>query len=442
MKEIRKTEYRLKQLLTPQKAEKGIEYVPSQFALPFTHGDRQYVFHTLTKQCVEEALPSFCEAGEGYDELIANYFLVPRGKDENAFYQSILGLMRLFHQEEKKCGFTVLPTFACNARCVYCYQEGTAPVSMTPEIEEQTVRYLLENRDPDRPLYIKWYGGEPLLGEKTIDRISQALCDAGVDYRCNMISNGSLITPAIVEKMTSLWHLESIQLSMDGAEEDYRRRKCYPPGHDEYHDVLHAISLLQDAGIRVSVRCNVDEGNWSRIPQFLEDLRTFVPGWKKVPFYFAPLFEVRGKEGVLDMWEKIISQHPSIRAEGFKTFLEGGGRFDYRFYRCVGDGGSLIITPDGNLYCCEHFPEGAKVGDIWNGITEPKTWGCFCHADGVPDECMGCAFLPICIPLAVCPLINRDCREVNRRILLADLRFELDAALQEETSGEETASAC
>lgn len=30
-----------------------------------------------------------------------------------------------------------------------------------------------------------------------------------------MISNGSLITPLIIEKMTGLWHLERIQITMD-----------------------------------------------------------------------------------------------------------------------------------------------------------------------------------------------------------------------------------
>lgn len=47
-----------------------------------------------------------------------------------------------------------------------------------------------------------------------------------------MISNGSLITPEIIEKMTGLWHLDRIRITMDGNESDYISRHTQWAGAD------------------------------------------------------------------------------------------------------------------------------------------------------------------------------------------------------------------
>ena len=61
--------------------------------------------------------------------------------------------------------------------------------------------------------------------------------------------------------------LNNIQISMDGAEEDYKLRKSYRSYEDHYHGVMDAVSRMSEAGITVTIRCNVDEGNWGAIPQ-------------------------------------------------------------------------------------------------------------------------------------------------------------------------------
>ena len=49
---------------------------------------------------------------------------------------------------------------------------------------------------------------------------------------------------------------------MDGAEPDYIARKRYYTARDQYHTVMEAVSRMSEAGIRVVIRCNVDEENW------------------------------------------------------------------------------------------------------------------------------------------------------------------------------------
>ena len=257
MIEIKKPDAALQKLLPPVSPRPDINYVPSKYALPFAHGGKQYVFHNLTKQCIEGVLPASARAGEGWDELIAARFLVPEDKDECALYNQVSALLRALNREKGLADYTILPTLGCNARCVYCYEAGREQVAMTPETVEQVIRFILDTRGED-PVRLNWFGGEPLLMVKTIDRVCEALRAAGVAYKSSMVSNGSLVTPEIIERMTGDWRLDHIQISMDGAEGDYISRKRYYADRDYYHRVMESISALSAAGIRVAVRCNVD----------------------------------------------------------------------------------------------------------------------------------------------------------------------------------------
>ena len=205
-------------ILPPVDLCPDITYIPSQYALQFEHNGKQYAFNNLTKQCIEGELPKEARAGEGYDDLITAQFLVPDDRDECAYYNSISALLRIFRRRKGEHGYIILPTSACNARCTYCYEAGMEPVTMTPDTVEQTIRYIISSH-AEKEVHIVWFGGEPLLGEKIIDRISEGLMEAGVPFKSVMISNGSLITPQIIEKMTGPWHLDRIQISMDGDED-------------------------------------------------------------------------------------------------------------------------------------------------------------------------------------------------------------------------------
>ena len=349
MIEICKPDATLAKILPSVSLRPGIKYIPSRYAVSFEHSGKQYVFQNLTKQCIEGVLPESAMAGEGCDDLIKSQFLVPEDKDECAYYNQISALMRAYSRKKGIRGYTILPTFCCNARCIYCYEEGMKQVTMTPEIVEQTIRFILETHEGDK-VKLSWFGGEPLLGEKTIDRICEGMRDAGLEYKSSMISNGSLITPEIVAKMAGDWKLSHIQISMDGAEQDYILRKHYYVDHDDYHSVMNAVSDMSAAGIDVTIRCNVDEDNWDRIPQYLSDLRENARHKDKVGIYLAPLNAVRMGDGDVAMWVKIRDAWRMIEEAGVKSAPFMGLGLGFRTNHCMADGGSVVInTVDGKV---------------------------------------------------------------------------------------------
>ena len=427
MNEIRKPVETLAKILPPVQPIPGIAYVPSQFSLTFDHNGKQYVCNTLTRQCLEAELPARCMAGEGYDELIKRLFLVPEGKDECGFYNSISFLLRAYSRKKGRKGFTILPSLACNARCIYCYEEGMEPVTMTQETVELTIRYIVDTNRGDS-VSLHWFGGEPLLRSDIIDRICEGLREAGLNYHSSMVSNGSLITPEIIGKMKGDWRLEKIQISMDGAESDYIARKRYYHYQDDYHRVMESIDSMAGAGIWVSIRCNVDKENWDRIPAFLENAKRFITHKEKVKLYLAPLFGERIGENDLSIWKKVIAARPMIEAAGFSPTALFVNKEGYRANRCTADGSGVVIGPDGSLYCCEHLPPGSRFGDVWNGVTDEKALHEFSRTDRTREKCRTCPFLPDCTSFASCPIQDRYCREVREMMKIAFLRRLIDNA--------------
>ncbi len=436
MREIHKPDAVLAKLLPPVTPRPDIHYVPSRYVLPFTHGGKDYAFHHLTRQCIEGALPASAWAGQGHDARIAARFLVPEGTDECELYRQLSGLLRLCSRRKGVGTYTILPTLSCNARCVYCYEEGMKQTAMTPGTAEQVVRYILDTCAGDG-IRLSWFGGEPLLGVPVIDAVCRGLREAGLSYQSDMTSNGSLITPEIMERMTGTWNLSRIQISMDGAERDYLSRKRYAVPGDNYRRVMRAVSDMSAAGIRVTIRCNVDWDNWDGIPQYLADLESGVASREHVRICLAPLNSVRMSENDLAMYEKIRDARPLILRAGFRAVSFMG--FDpARFPRthCMADGGDVVIAPDGSLYPCEHCPPRSRFGDIWHGVTDEAAREEFCRTDRLREKCRTCPFLPDCTPFAGCPVQDRHCRQVHEMEALDALRRMVDKEESENTGRE------
>ncbi len=412
-------------LFPTQNSQPGVLYTPSQFTLQFEYCGKPYVFNTLTRQLLQMCLPIQAKAGEDYDELIGRRFLVPVDTDEFSFYKSVISILTVYRRKKHYQTYTILPTLGCNARCVYCFQNGMKQVGMTAETVEATLRFILSDCR-GRKITLSWFGGEPLIRQDVIDQICRGVRDAGVEYKSLMVSNGSLITPEVVKKMIDLWHLRRIQISMDGEEQDYISRKRYLHYHDDYHSVINAVNLMSKAGITVMVRCNADEDNIDGIPRFIDDLSGRIEDKKNVSVYLTPLYQVMQGEHDLEIWPKLLSMRDVIKSAKFDVTFE---RFNdtLPWYHCMADADGIVIAPDGNLHCCEDLPNGSLIGNVYDGIIDNSYREAFISLDALREKCKRCTFLPDCKPIHSCPKFETHCREARELLALDALRSMIDS---------------
>ncbi|MBO4548963.1 MAG: radical SAM protein, partial [Abditibacteriota bacterium] len=401
----------------------------SLYAVPFEEGGAGYIYNVLTRQCVEGSLPpdrlySAREIGADPDLLFLaeNRYLVPEDADECGTYEGLLRILRAMAKSGGLTSCTILPTMKCNARCLYCFEEGRRETSMSPETVDDTIAYILRTARKDGAVKLHWFGGEPLLRPDIIDRICGRLREEGLRFYSTVTTNGSLLTESLADRLAGPWNVKSVQISMDGCEDEYIRRKNYAVYRDYYHAVPANVRLLTDRDIRVSVRVNTDGGNADGLPRFLEELADMIPDKRLVTVYFSLLTEARLKPEAAGTMAGLLRADSLLDSAGFRRDYAHPGHF--RLHRCMADNPSesVAVSPDGLLYPCEVCEPGTSFGSVAEGVTDRALFDRFNEPERPREKCRACPLLPECTPFSGCPIRDADCRGLRYPYLVRSLK--------------------
>ena len=440
-------------LIRQKKPRPDGEYRLSLYAWPFSEGGRYLLLHTLTGEALEltaaewadilpfQAAPRSYEyiVQKGLSELAEKRYLVETDHDEVHAYAQALFLLKTAKGRKKGLsGYTILPTTGCNARCVYCYEEGMPVQTMTEATADRLIDYICETKD-EGPVKLSWFGGEPLAAANIIRRICAGLTERGVEFSSGLITNASLLTRELTHEAKERWHLKQVQVSLDGAREDYAPRKRYvrPEVHN-YDAVMRAIGYLSDEDIRVNLRVNVDMENLPRIEGFLDEMGAAFGNRKNVTLYFAALFQQQGSANYAPLQEALFALRDKIRALGLVGQTKAGRKTHISLNYCMADNmdGSIVIMPDGRFFRCEHIPTEKSWGNIFDGMTDPALYEALRKPHAIDPECAKCPFLPQCTPFKRrgcpdCPASAEECRLPQRLEVEDMLRQLLRGALTE-----------
>jgi len=345
------------------------------------------------------------KAGQHAD-LIAKHFLVPQDFDEHASVMNLRKILRLLDNDKSITGYTILPTTYCNARCFYCYEAGMEHIHMTDETADQVVEFIEKNHG-GHPIRIEWFGGEPLIGSKTISRICQSLRDKNIKYKSSMTSNGYLFDEELIQTARNDWNLKSIQITLDGTEEVYNKVKDYQGVKDNpYQRVLRNIELLLNAEIEVVVRMNLDYHNYDNLEDLVDELREHFSKYGHFNSYVHTIFENEGFDKVSHTEEErkaIISREATLN----QSLIEAAVKNDIielpalKTHSCMADRGkSIVVYPNGSLAKCEHCPN-ENLGNVWEGLIDIKRCDEWKEIVIFP-ECDICNLFPMCVRLKKC----------------------------------------
>lgn len=358
------------------------------------------------------------EPSEMLQWLTEHRFLVPVGHDDRSFCRDVREAARLVRRlsaEDGYGGFTILTTTACNARCFYCFEKGCATETMTEETAAAVAKYILEEGN-QKHVRLNWFGGEPTVNARAIDRITGALAAAGRAYTSSMISNGYLLDEKLIKKAVGQWKLKNVQITLDGTEEIYNDRKAYVNiSGSAFRKVLSNIALLLNAGIAVQIRLNVDTDNVNDLIALSDQLKEQFGERKNLSVYAVALFESKELSSSFDerlrASQRINSRLKALKLGNTVTL----GCFPTAF-NCMADSGSgPVIMPDGSLRSCEHISESQDWGNVFHPEDRPEEETDFWN-ELYPEqpECKSCIAYPSCIRLKHCAPRSAICTEEMR----------------------------
>ncbi len=347
---------------------------------------------------------------ELFRELFKRWFIVPEDTDDRTMCLDLREVAQLLEGTRKPAaitGYTILTTTDCNARCFYCYEKGCAHVDMNRETALKTVDFIEEHCGGKR-VTLNWFGGEPLYNLEAIESITQELKRRNIRFNSHMTSNGYLFDDEVVRKAKEQWKLQRVQITLDGTEDIYNRRKAYI-----YHEgsafqrVTENIQRLLDAKIRVSIRLNVDKHNYDDLEQLCAWLANRYKEESMLSVYARYMFSIDGQSHaplggeVETLCDYMMRLENKLRALGLQR--PSNLRKTLKLNCCMADSdAAILIQADGSLGQCEHFYDSMPCGSVEQGILDGDVVNYWKRLEPDSDVCKRCAIYPDCFRLVGC----------------------------------------
>ena len=413
-----------------QKKEEGKAYRLMHYVVQQEVEEGVLLYNTLT--CAL-ALVTHEEAKNltAVEDLIVHRFLVPVDHDDKRFCKVLKIGAKLMQKRPKGIRkYTVVTTTGCNARCAYCFEQGTKPVNMTMETAEKVAQYIINHRGDYEEVQTDWFGGEPLYNFKVMDCICTRLMEHDVKFFSCMVTNGYFFSEKMVKKATQLWHLKSCKITLDGTEENYNRTKAYINSENKnpFLRVTNNIGMLLDAGIEVTIRLHVSNENVQEMRELLTMIADRFRKYRnRLSFQILHLFELFGPQArVFSSEERTTLLHEIRNLNDYLVELglaePKGLERGIQYYRCMVDSeDAVMIVPDGHLGLCEYHLEDSFFGHIdsddWNQDVLNRSRE---YCEEIP-ECDTCAYYPKCYRLKSCK-VHDICFKEQRQDAIENIR--------------------
>lgn len=171
---------------------------------------------------------------------------------------------------------TLVPTEACNFRCIYCYQNHENNY-ITDEVINKIYRFFERNIARYKRAYIEWFGGEPLLMKHLVitmsKRIKEICKSHGVPIVFTMTTNGYELdeeTFADLIKNNVLYY----QITIDGDKSHHDKSRPHATKGGSYDTIMNNLKNIRDHSqsrlFRVVLRMNISSDNKDSVANFEE----------------------------------------------------------------------------------------------------------------------------------------------------------------------------
>jgi len=301
---------------------------------------------------------------------------------------------------------SVLTTLACNFGCPYCF-ETRRNVQLTEDIENAIIDFVKRQSLDNKFIHIDWYGGEPLLNLKSIERISKELMEfaeeKGVVYYSSITTNGYLLDDETLNTLIK-YNLKSAQITLDGPKYIHDKMRPLQNKMGTFDTIIKNIKNASKK-ININLRVNINEDTYKHVDELLENL----VGIDNLTIAIKAIVSASYKDynakvvTAEDYARIVVEKYLYAKKLGLNTAMDKLFHGSVHRYCIVDSDSQFIISPTGRLFKCgESYldDEPGIIGSINNdGIIEiddrKKT---FWDKDPFEfEECKNCKVLPLCL---------------------------------------------
>ena len=229
---------------------------------------------------------------EALSTLAEHGFLVESREAERhrleAFFRDV-------REGEDELKVTVLTTLQCNFACDYCIQGdhgdyNRTAAKMSLEEAARVAAWIEERMDALHPsrFVLTFFGGEPLLNLPVMYDLAERLWAAaearGVRMLVNVITNGLLLTPDVVDRLEP-FGLNGFKITLDGDRDTHNRMRPLRGGQGTFDKIIANIRRVAGR-CAISLGGNFDETSVDSYPALLDFLaaQEFAPHISRVAF--------------------------------------------------------------------------------------------------------------------------------------------------------------
>ena len=185
-----------------------------------------------------------------------------------------------------RMNLVLVTSYRCNLSCPYCYVKDNLKAYSTEygkdsfEVRDITrlIMFLEKQfkKNKFRVLNLLWYGGEPLLNIKFMEKFSEELFRFMKAYNIAkgdmmLITNGVLLSRSDIAQKLAKLQINKIQITLDGIPHEHDKIRKYPDGRGTFNEILKALrNIFKYTKARVILRINISRKNVKHMEELIK----------------------------------------------------------------------------------------------------------------------------------------------------------------------------
>lgn len=406
-------------------------YKQSRFNSVRKIGEKIIIYNSLTKaflnvydssviECAVKELNNQEKKEEQYLDLIQNGFIIKEEKDEIAELQYIFN-KSYFNRDT--LSIALVPSMACNFACPYCFEEPYRDTGVNPVYFTTLKKYAEKNFKFYKHIDINMFGGEPLLFFDDmldyLEYISELSKKYDFYYTCSIITNGSLLTPKIMEALKK-HKCNSIQITLDGCRRTHDSTRKFKDGRASFDHLIHIMNDIVGPYLKLwnynfTLRFNLLN---TELEEVKESLCLISPEYRKyISVFFRKIYDTSCFEGNNNNTENDYFELLSYaETMGFNIMYN---QYFARSCEACSDADFGYITSDLSFWKCinskDSNDERGKIGKILEDGTmkldSEKLVNWYKAANCFGDKkCLNCSQLPDCLGGCIAYCVADGCK--------------------------------